>query len=102
MLGGFSRKTSCLLLAKTLKARILLWQINYFHFWIMFQFLRQQCCNIRFVGFLVHARKRGSMAGHGKPFHLTWNVSGISNVKFCLNGRCPRYLFSYSDQTGLL
>jgi len=24
-----------------------------------------------------------------KPFHLTWNVSGISNRKFCLNGRRP-------------
>ena len=31
--------------------------------------------------------KRSSMAG--KPFHLIRNVSGISNQKFCLNGKCP-------------
>ena len=34
--------------------------------------------------------KRGSM--EGKPFHLTRNVSGISNRKFCRNGKrlcCP-------------
>ena len=42
------------------------------------------------------------MAGHKKPFHLTWNVSRISNWKFCLNGRRPRFWISYSDQTGLL
>ena len=26
-----------------------------------------------------------------EPFHLTRNVSGISNRKFCLNGKRPRY-----------
>ena len=25
----------------------------------------------------------------GKPFHLIGNVPGISNQKFCLNGKCP-------------
>ena len=32
--------------------------------------------------------KRGSMPW--KPFHLTRNVSGISNQKFCLNRKGPR------------
>ena len=25
-----------------------------------------------------------------KPFHLTWKESEISNLKFGLNGKCPR------------
>ena len=58
--------------------------------------------DIHFVGFLLYESSdivnEALRGGGGKPFHLTWNISGISNRKFCRNGKRPS---SYKRETSI-